>query len=157
MSLVLNSCGRNQNQRIFMLYLHLMDPKVRMILMRRDLSKYLFILLLPAVICLFINATVNRHNHYLFEGYLISHAHPYDKTPLNPDPRGSHHHNEAELFLLSLISDPATTTSIVFLLTLFLIAVNQLFKNRYHDSETIREFFQVRNYHAPPIFLTSSN
>lgn len=121
--------------------------------MRRDLSKYLFILLLPAVIWLFINATVNRHNHYLSEGYIISHAHPYDKTPSNQDPRGSHHHNEAELFLISLISDSATTATIIFLLFLFLIAVYQVFNIHSHLPVTVQEFYQVRNYHAPPVFL----
>ena len=120
--------------------------------MRRDLSKYLFILLLPAVIWLFINATVNRHNHSLSEDYIVSHAHPYDKSPSGADPEGSHHHNEAELFLISLISDPAATATIVFLLLLFLIAVYQVFNIHSHLPVTVRELYQVRNYHAPPGF-----
>ena len=119
---------------------------------KRDLSKYLLLFLLPAVLWLFINATVNKHNHFLSEGYIISHAHPYDKTPSNPDPLDPHHHNGLELFLLSLVSDPLTTTSIVFLLVLFLLAVMLMSRPRYDVVVPIMRLYQVRNYHAPPGF-----
>ena len=120
--------------------------------MKRDLTKYLLLFLLPAVLWLFINATVNKHNHYLSGGYLISHAHPYDKTPLDSDPLSSHHHNGLELFLLSLVSDPLTTTSIVFLLVLFLLAIMLISRPRYDIVVPIKSLYQVRNYHAPPGF-----
>ena len=118
----------------------------------RELSKSLLLLLLPAVIWLFINATVNRHNHYLSGGYIISHAHPNDTTPSNPDPLNSHHHNGLELFLLSLVSDPITTTAIVFLLVLFLLALMLMFRPHYEVMVPVRRLYQVRNYHAPPGF-----
>jgi len=121
-------------------------------MMNRDLTKYLLLFLLPAVLWLFINATVNKHNHYLSGGYIISHAHPYDKTPSNPDPLSSHHHNGLELFLLSLVSDPMTTTSIVFLLVLFLLAIMLMFKPTHEVMVPVRNLYQVRNYRAPPGF-----
>ena len=93
-------------------------PKLSIMIISRVLSKSFILLLLPGLLWLFINATVNKHNHYLSGDYIISHAHPYDKTPSNPTPFGSHHHSGAELFLLSFVSDPLTTTSIVFLLVL---------------------------------------
>ena len=127
-------------------------PIVRMKIKKRDLTKYLLLFLLPAVLWLFINATVNKHNHFLSEGYIISHAHPYDKTPSNPDPLDPHHHNGLELFLLSLVSDPLTTTSIVFLLVFFLLAVMLTCKHRYDIIVPIQRLYQVRNYHAPPGF-----
>lgn len=116
----------------------------------RNLSRYLTLLLIPAVAWLFINATVNRHCHYLSDGYIISHAHPYDKTPAEQGPIRAHHHSEKELFLLSLVSDPATTAPIVFLLVLFLMAVMELLWFRYNLSTPVRSLYQVRNYHAPP-------
>ena len=119
-------------------------------------SKSILLFLLPAVIWLFINATVNRHNHYISSDYIISHAHPYDKTPSNSDLPGSHHHNEAELLLISIISDPFTTASIVLILWLFLIAVYRLFRITTSDPVLIRSFYQIFNYHAPPILLTPS-
>lgn len=121
-------------------------------MMKRDLSKHFLLLLLPAVVWLFINATVNKHIHYLSGGSIISHAHPYHKTPSNPDPPGPHQHNGLELFLLSLVSDPAATTSIVFLLLLFLLAVMLMFKPHFEVMAPTRNLYQVRNYHAPPAF-----
>ncbi len=117
---------------------------------RRDLFKYLLVILMPAVLWLFVNATINRHNHYLAEGYAITHAHPYDKTPSNPTPLGSHQHNGTELFLLSLVSDSAATTVIIFLLVLFLLAVMQLINFRDNITIPFRVLYQIRNYHAPP-------
>jgi 4-amino-4-deoxy-L-arabinose transferase-like glycosyltransferase len=112
--------------------------------------KSILLFLLPAVLWLFINATVNRHNHYISSGYFVSHAHIYDKTPSNSDFPGSHHHNEAQLLLISIISDPIATVSIVLFLWLFLVAVYRLFKITTVDPELIRSFYQVFNYHAPP-------
>jgi len=127
-------------------------PKLRIMIISRVLSKSFILLLLPGLLWLFLNVTVNKHNHYLSGGYIISHAHPYDKIPSNPAPFGSHHHSGAELFLLSLVSDPLTTTSIVFLLVLFLLAVMQLLRFHYHITVPVRRSYQVRNYHAPPGF-----
>ena len=118
----------------------------------RELSKSILFLLLPAVLWLFVNATVNRHNHYLSEDYFVSHAHPYDKTPADPDPLGSHHHSGAEFLLLGFVSDPYTTTSIVFLLVLFLLAIMLMFKPPHEIMVPVRRLYQVRNYHAPPVF-----
>jgi 4-amino-4-deoxy-L-arabinose transferase-like glycosyltransferase len=112
--------------------------------------KSILLCLLPAVLWLFINATANRHNHYILSGYVISHAHPYDKTPSNSDLPGSHHHNEAQLLLIGIISDPIATASIVLILWLFLLAVYRLFRITTDDPVLIRSFYQVFNYHAPP-------
>jgi hypothetical protein len=114
----------------------------------RDQFRYIFLLLVPAVTWLFMNAAVNRHDHYMSDGYVISHAHPYEKTPA--DPLQSHQHSGTELFLLSLICDPFATTSVIFVLVLFLLAVMQLFRYLYDVSVPIRSLYQVRNYHAPP-------
>jgi hypothetical protein len=118
----------------------------------KRLSKIFLLLLLPALLWLFVNATLNRHNHYLTGGYIISHAHPYDHTPSHPEPFRPHHHSDTELFLLNLVSDPATATLFVFMLLLFLLAVLQVFLYRNVTAVHINRLYQVRNYHAPPGF-----
>ena len=118
--------------------------------MKKDLLKILLLFLLPAVLWLFVNASINRHNHYLSGGYIISHAHPYEKSPTSPDPGNKHHHSGIELFLLSFISDPDSTGAIVFILVLFLLAIIQLLSYRHELVVPVREHYQVRNYHAPP-------
>ena len=118
--------------------------------MKNDLLKILLLILFPAVLWLFINAGINRHNHYLSGGYMVSHAHPYDKNPSHPDPVQNHHHGGAEFFMLSFFSDPVSTTAVIFILVLFLLAVMLLRGSRRGKVMPIRERYQVRNYHAPP-------
>jgi 4-amino-4-deoxy-L-arabinose transferase-like glycosyltransferase len=120
---------------------------------KRGLSKGILLLLLPAVIWLFVNATVNRHYHYLSKYNIVSHAHPYHKNPADTDPAGSHQHSGSELLLLSLVSDPDTTASIIFLLVLFLLAVMLMSIPFYDVVVPIRRLHQVHNYHAPPVQL----
>lgn len=120
--------------------------------MKRDLTKTVFIVLLPAVIWLFINATVNRHHHYLSGGYLVSHAHPYDKTPDPAGTPGSHQHSESELLLLSLVSNPVTIVCMLLMAWLLQIMVYRLFNTFTSPPVMIRDFYQVHNYHAPPGF-----
>ena len=121
-----------------------------MMMERRDLFRHLLLLLLPAVTWLFINATINRHDHSISNGYVISHAHPYEKTQENQDPVQSHQHSGTELFLLSLVSDPATTASIILILVMFLMAVMKVFRPHDPLSAPVRRLYQVHNYRAPP-------
>ena len=86
-------------------------------MIRKGHPKTMFLLLMPAVVWLFVNATVNRHSHLLAGGYIISHAHPFPKVPLDSGPDKSHQHSEKELFFLSLISDPVTSAITFSILT----------------------------------------
>ena len=114
------------------------------------LSENLFLLLLPAVIWLFLNASVNRHIHLLSSGCIISHAHPYEKTPSDPIPFAKHDHTKTELFLLSLISNPVLWVTILFFSGLFLTFFYRIVKINSNHPEPAREYYRVNNYHAPP-------
>jgi hypothetical protein len=118
--------------------------------LQRQLAKSLFLFLLPAVIWLFVNASINWHVHILPGGYMISHAHPYKKAPSGSFPFERHDHTRAELVLFSLISDPVAHIVILFFSGLCLISVLRIVKTRDHFTEPAREYFQVNNYHAPP-------
>ncbi len=71
---------------------------------------------------MFINSTVNKHNHLLLNGQIIEHSHPfnagYDSSPLK-----NHHHTEKEFILLSLISNPLFA---VFLTVPFLLLIQKV-------------------------------
>ena len=114
-------------------------------------SKSLFLLLLPAVIWLFLNASVNQHIHVLQNGNIISHAHPYEKTSSGSFPSETHHHTKSQLYWLSFISDPASQVITLFFLGLFYNTVFRILKIRYSHPEPVREYYQVNNYHAPPV------
>ena len=119
--------------------------------LQRYLSKSLFLLLLPAVMWLFLNASVNRHIHFLSDGYIISHAHPYEKSPSGPIPFEKHDHTKTELFLLSLISYPASLVALFFFSGLFFNSFYRILKINSNHPEPFMEYYQVNNYHAPPL------
>ena len=119
--------------------------------LQRHLSKNLFLLLLPAVMWLFLNASVNRHIHVLPEGCIISHAHPYERTPSGSIPSETHDHTKTELFLLSLVSNPASLVTILFFLGLFFNIFYRILKINYNHPEPVMEYYRLNNYHAPPL------
>jgi len=106
------------------------------------------LLLLPAVMWLFFNATVNRHTHYLSDGNVIIHAHPFAESGLGTSQL--HRHTKRELLLLSFFSELATTILLLLFLKPFLLALPQILRVRNNHPEPAREYYQVKNYHAPP-------
>ncbi len=118
-----------------------------------DHLKHLSLLLLPALIWLLTNATVNTHTHILTGGIVISHAHPFDKNTGEKNPYPGHNHTKGELFLLDLISHPLTLLTFIFI-GFFLTTKIQIVTFYYLSPYTVREHYYVMNYHAPPpVFL----
>lgn len=118
--------------------------------LRRRLSEYMIVLVLPAVFWLFTNAIVNMHVHVLPDGYMIAHAHPHEKVPFGSDPSEKHNHTRAELILYSIISEPSAVVVTLLLLGILFLTVKRIFKIYPRFVEPAREFYQVNNYHAPP-------
>ena len=98
-----------------------------------------------------MNASVNRHINFLADGYIISHAHPFSKTPSDSGPVKSHHHSESELLLYNLISDPITSVVLFCSLMLIYIAIPQIFSLGFNHPLLVKDCYQVHHYHAPPI------
>ena len=113
--------------------------------------KYLVIFILPALFWLFTNSVINWHYHQLPSGIIIQHAHPYKKQSTENSPIQSHDHSSVELVLLDLVSNP------LFLLTVFIVAVGQFLpfsnfkKNIYNLLPPLRKFYNIPDYHAPPV------
>ena len=124
---------------------------VRLKYFRLYYLKSIFLSLLPAVIWLFLNSAVNQHSHRVSEGYIISHAHPYKTSPSDSGPVKSHHHSKAEFLLLSLINNPVSSATGLFLLTLFLVNLPRLFNFLNKQSLPVKDNYQVHHYHAPPV------
>ena len=79
------------------------------------LKQTLSILLIVAVVALMINSVVYTHIHVLYNGSVVTHAHPFSKcTEGNPD--SSHQHSNTELFLLDQLH-----TLILFVSALFIL------------------------------------
>jgi len=117
---------------------------------RKRSSTGLILLMLPAVVWLFYNTTVNRHIHVFADGYVISHSHPFAKGQASTDPSHTHQHTEKELLLLSLFSDSVAPVIFLFFLIPFIQAYPRTISFQVTSQEPVRKYFQVHNYHAPP-------
>jgi len=62
--------------------------------------KFLWALLLPALMWLFTNAVVNNHIHIQQDGSVAQHAHPFKKAD-DSSPYAKHKHSKAEYLLFS--------------------------------------------------------
>ena len=116
----------------------------------RNVFKGISLIFLPAVIWVFVNATINRHTHHMPDGFYVSHAHPFNKTSSDPDSDRSHQHSKTEILLLSFFSDPVTTVILSFFFSVFLYAFTLAPKRTQNYSEDLRKYYQVLNYHGPP-------
>jgi len=115
------------------------------------IKKYLGTILLPAMCWLFINSAINWHYHQLTYGNIISHAHPYQKQNNETSPFQSHHHSDIEYIILELICHLLFfITSLFAALSLFRPFFNRI-KSIYNLSPPVKEFYFIRNYHAPPV------
>jgi 4-amino-4-deoxy-L-arabinose transferase-like glycosyltransferase len=110
----------------------------------------LILLMLPALVWLFYNTTVNRHVHVLADGTVILQSHPFEKKSSSSDPLNAHHHSEKELMLLSLFSDSLISVITFLILRPFLGACFQFIVADPNHGAPARKYFQVHHYHAPP-------
>ena len=114
----------------------------------RTLSK-VQLLLIPAIMWLFTNTLINTHYHYLADGQVISHAHPYDKTADQGTPFKSHKHTKGELIILSLL-DKADVVIAVFIGLYFLLQAISAKKTLIPTEAPVQRYYQVHHYHGPP-------
>ncbi len=85
---------------------------------RHRLKRTLPILLIVAMVALMINRVVYAHIHVLHNGSVVTHAHPFSKSPEgNPD--SSHQHSNTELFLLDQLHTLILFVSAAFILKPF--------------------------------------
>jgi hypothetical protein len=105
-------------------------------------SSYLILfILLPAMVWLFANTIVNRHIHVLSDGYIVSHAHPFN-TP--------HQHTKKELFLLDLFYIIVFSSITILVIRSFLSTCPLFIRFRVNHQVPARKHYHVYHYHAPP-------
>ena len=114
------------------------------------LINVLSLVLLAAVLWLFVNATVNRHTHHTSDGFIISHAHPYDKDRAGLPDSQSHDHSQTELILLNLFSNPFAPLVLFMVLNFITFLIRQLPVDNRDYNSPVPELYQVHHYHAPP-------
>lgn len=115
----------------------------------RKFSRYGLIILFPLICWLFINNTANRHSHQLKAGYIITHAHPYERNHTDKSPFQSHNHSDHELFILDLISNAVVILSIPLFIRYFQTLLEEIKIKHISISPYIHNF-NLQQYRAPP-------
>lgn len=117
----------------------------------RHHSKYIIILLFPAISWLFINFAINGHYHKLSNGEIIYHCHPYKHDKNKNSPFENHHHTESECLVIAQISNPLVSLFVyLILIGQFLLLCKEIIiiENLYI---LLRSYLYINNYRSPPI------
>jgi len=118
----------------------------------RKFRRYGLIIIFPFVCWLFINNMANRHSHQLKAGYIITHAHPYEKDHTNKSPFQSHHHTSHEFFILDLISNVIVILSVPLLISYFQKLLREI-KIHHKPISPYLDVYNLQKYRAPPTAL----
>lgn len=113
-------------------------------------SRILILLLLPALMWLFFNTTLNRHVHVLADGYVITHSHPLAQDKATSSPFQTHKHSKKELLLFGLFCDLIFLVLTLLILRPYLHAHPELLKQQISHRVPTRKNYHVHHYHAPP-------
>ena len=116
----------------------------------RHISHFLLIGLIPFILLMFVNASVNKHSHKLPTGEIIVHSHPFQSSGTDA-PASGHNHSEEEYLFYGLLSNTLNLTLIVsFILIVFINHLNkrQLF---FYEFQNDLRFLKTDRNKAPPI------
>lgn len=110
---------------------------------------FLLFMIFPLCFVLFSN-TVYKHQHVLFDGQRIEHAHPFQSCPDNSCTDAEHEHTRGEILLYTLISD----SHVIAMFLPFFIVVYRIRESDPGDLFTQTSFSNVPVLHnllrAPP-------
>lgn len=73
--------------------------------LRQIFSQLLLIMSLPAILALQYNQVANWHYHVLSNGMVVEHAHPFQNKQQKGTPFQQHQHSDAEIALLTVLSN----------------------------------------------------
>lgn len=118
----------------------------------RKIAHLIVPVIILTVTCFIANSNLNQHYHKLSSGFVVKHAHPYQKE--NSDiPFQSHAHSSFEFFLLDQIS---ISLFVSFSIILSCMLFHRLIK-RINSPITVihkqTDLYFLKNYHAPPSIL----
>jgi hypothetical protein len=101
------------------------------------------------VLCFLTNTTLNQHFHKLSSGFVISHAHPFDKGNAGK-PFQDHHHTSLELIILEQLSHTVFWIYLFFIILAPLLVEYKKIKFPLFIIFKNPDLYFLKNYHAPP-------
>ncbi len=116
----------------------------------RKIQKFVSFVLLFALLTVMYNNITNQHCHFLPNGQMVVHAHPFSKTGSN-EPQKQHRHNTNQFLVISLINNLFAFLLFISFIFSFILQIRNK-KTGWSDNEKIfllpAVHFQLR---APPI------
>ena len=112
--------------------------------------------LIPVILFMFLNASINKHYHKLPNGEIIVHAHFYNNSN-SQDATSSHSHTKNELNFFNLFGNP------ILLIILFFLGIGNLLFQKdqlfFLIEKNIRKLsLQIKlNNKAPPVYKKEAN
>ena len=119
----------------------------------RHIAKFFVPVIIFTVGCFVTNYNINQHYHKLSNGYIVKHAHPYQKDSSGL-PFQSHNHSLFEFFLLDQFSVALFVfASVIFSVVLILFLISRVsFPVVIGYKQT--DLYYLKNYHAPPFIVS---
>jgi len=69
----------------------------------RKYKRFILLVTIPVLLLFISNSLINKHNH-IIRGYVVTHAHPFNKNT-DSQPLPYHNHTDAEIIILNLLGD----------------------------------------------------
>ncbi len=118
--------------------------------LKRNVSKLMIMLAIPAVMMLFYNQKANWHYHITDKGFVVEHAHPFKHSQSPNSPYQNHKHSDSEYFVLAQLSNIATIIVVAITIAGFIQLLNPN-----HTTSPLTLFFpkmelSARLLRAPP-------
>ena len=117
----------------------------------RQYNKCIFLIAFPIIAWLLVNSTINRHSH-IVQGYVFSHAHPYQKDTESKTPFKTHKHTEDELILFDRISNFLIILTTILFVSIFLQLIKEI-RIVQPNALPVPVLFSIQKYRAPPSFI----
>ena len=121
-----------------------------MIYLKKILFKITFALLFGTIAILITNNALFLHSHYLIDGTVITHAHPFKKSA-EPGPYKSHHHTNAELMMLENLQ---LLFLLIFIPFIALSFLKDFFYQSFNSLLFLSTSFPPHQGRAPPVVIT---
>ena len=116
----------------------------------RHISHYLLISLIPFILLMFVNASVNKHSHKLPNGEIIVHAHPYQSSGTEA-PTSGHNHSKEEYLFYGLLNNTLNLTLIVSFILIIFISQSNIRQLFFYEFQNDLRFLKTDRNKAPPI------
>ncbi len=117
----------------------------------KQLAKIVTLSIVPLLVFMLVNQSVNLHYHKMDDGVVVSHAHPYaDTNDLGGESFPQHEHTKTQFFILAQLTTGFAPILVFFAISFILFAFRRLPVPVYDESFVLSRTAGLRLLRAPP-------